>query len=172
VARGATWSCVAWLIAAVGGCPARLRRRPCLFVPLSVQCFSTCFSLCFLDLIFPHHCSKLMFDGGCRRKLESTSKPKRVHCALLSLRVNICMTGQKTQCDRVETLEREARCRNQSRTFADGNGNQFRKVFDHTAENGRWANSTDLVVLGIRHSAICQLQSKAPTVFQRIVSAA
>jgi len=57
------------------------------------------------------------------------------------------MTGQKTQCDRVETLEREARCRNQSRTFADGKDNQFREVFDRTAENGRWANSTDLIVL-------------------------
>src|SRR5215211_454475 len=34
-------------------------RRPRVFVPLSVHCFSSCFSLCFLDLIFPHQASTL-----------------------------------------------------------------------------------------------------------------
>jgi hypothetical protein len=56
------------------------------------------------------------------------------------------MTGQKTQCDRiVETLERDGEIsRNQSRTFPGGNDNQFREIFDHTAENGRvWFQQPD-----------------------------
>ncbi len=40
-------------------------------------------SLCLLDQIFKHHFSDLEFDDGCRGKLEFSSKPMRVHCALL-----------------------------------------------------------------------------------------
>ena len=48
--------------------------------------------------------------------------------------------------------------------YLGGNDNQFREVFDHTAENGV-GELNELVVLGIRDPAIFQLQSEARTVF-------
>jgi hypothetical protein len=50
---------------------------------LSATCFSPCFRLYFLDLIFSHPHSDLMFDGDCRRKFDFSSEPMSAHWVLL-----------------------------------------------------------------------------------------
>jgi hypothetical protein len=62
---------------------AQLHERSCFFAQLSANSFSSCSCLCLVDRIFKHQFSDFMLDGDCRGKLEFSSKPMRVRCALL-----------------------------------------------------------------------------------------
>jgi hypothetical protein len=50
-------------------------RRP----TLAIGWFSTRCFLCFLDQVFKHQCSQLMFDDDCRGKFDFLSEPMRLH---------------------------------------------------------------------------------------------